>query len=452
MATEAQAPSPPAAGPSPPLLRLQQVAKLFSSADGHSQVAVLDELNLEIHGGEVVALLGRSGSGKSTVLRLMAGLLAASEGQIEREGQPLRGLNRDVAIVFQSFALLPWLTVLQNTAVGLEARGLPEREVRQRAMKALAMVGLEGSAEAYPRELSGGMRQRVGFARAFVMEPALLLMDEPFSALDVLTAENLRRDIDELWARGNFPARSIVIVTHSIEEAVLLSDRVVLLSANPGRVRGIVPIPLPRPRDDSHPDFRALVNELYGYMTDPERPVGPAAPVPEPGPVPLSLALPPASLGRICDLLELVPEQEGISLAELADELVLELDDLLPIIDAGELLALMEVDDAHLRLTAEGRTLLAADEEGQQDLLRRQLLAHVPLAAELQRALEASSRGEVDGDRVLDRLSEEYTRTEAEAMFDTFVSWVRSCGLFRYSREQDRFRSATAEAEEEGGA
>jgi NitT/TauT family transport system ATP-binding protein len=194
------------------------------------------------------------------------------------------------------------------------------------------------------------------------------------------------------------------------------------------------------------------VNELYGYMTDPERPVGPAAPVPEPGPVPLSLALPPASLGRICDLLELVPEQEGISLAELADELVLELDDLLPIIDAGELLALMEVDDAHLRLTAEGRTLLAADEEGQQDLLRRQLLAHVPLAAELQRALEASSRGEVDGDRVLDRLSEEYTRTEAEAMFDTFVSWVRSCGLFRYSREQDRFRSATAEAEEEGGA
>jgi NitT/TauT family transport system ATP-binding protein len=276
-------------------------------------------------------------------------------------------------------------------------------------------------------------------------------MDEPFSALDVLTAENLRRDIDELWARGNFPARSIVIVTHSIEEAVLLSDRVVLLSANPGRVRGIVPNPLPRPRDDGHPDFRALVNELYGYMTDPDRPVGPAAPLPEPGPMAVSLALPPASLGRVCDLLELVPEEEGISLAELADELVLELDELLPIIDAGELLALMEVDEAHLRLTADGLRLLAADEEGQQGLLRAQLLAHVPLAAELQRALEASSRGEVDGDTVLDRLSEEYTRSEAEAMFDTFVSWVRSCGLFRYSREQDRFRSAGSDEDGENG-
>ncbi len=438
----------PGPSDSPPLLRLQQVAKLFDSADGLSQVAVLDELDLEIQAGEVVALLGRSGSGKSTLLRLMAGLLPASEGLIEREGRPLQGLNRDVAIVFQSFALLPWLTVLQNTAVGLEARGLPEREVRHRAMKALAMVGLEGNAEAYPRELSGGMRQRVGFARAFVMEPALLLMDEPFSALDVLTAENLRRDIDELWARGNFPARSIVIVTHSIEEAVLLSDRVVLLSANPGRVRGIVANPLPRPRDDGLPAFRELVNELYGYMTDPDRPVGPAAPVPEFGPMPLSLALPPASLGRVCDLVELVPEQGGISLAELADELVLELDDLLPIIDAGELLALMAVDDAHLRLTPAGLRLLEADEDGQQELLRHQLLEHVPLAAQLQQALAASSRGVVDGDTVLDRLSEQYTVSEAEAMFETFVSWVRSCGLFRYSREQDRFRSGGLEVED----
>ena len=204
-------------GTSQPLLKVRHVAKLFRSADGSSRVAVLDDIDLDIEPGEVVALLGRSGSGKSTLLRLMAGLIAPSEGRIERDGQPLRGVNRDVAIVFQSFALLPWLTVLENTAVGLEARGLGEKEVRRRALRALAMVGLEGSAEAYPRELSGGMRQRVGFARAFVMEPALLLMDEPFSALDVLTAENLRRDIDELWAGGTFPAGSIVIVTHSIE-------------------------------------------------------------------------------------------------------------------------------------------------------------------------------------------------------------------------------------------
>ncbi len=432
-----------------PLLRVRQVAKLFRSADGSSQVAVLDQVDLDIEAGEVVALLGRSGSGKSTLLRLMAGLLPPSEGRIEREGQPLEGVNRDVAIVFQSFALLPWLTVLENTAVGLEARGLPEKEVRQRALRALAMVGLEGNAEAYPRELSGGMRQRVGFARAFVMEPALLLMDEPFSALDVLTAENLRRDIDELWARGNFPARSIVIVTHSIEEAVLLSDRVVLLSANPGRVRGVVSNPLSRPRDDTLPAFRTLVNELYGYMTDPDKPVGTTPAAPEIAPAPWSaavgLALPPASLEGVEDLVAQVPEIGGISLAELADELVLELDELLPIIDAGELLGLMEVDDAQLELTEAGRRLRAAEEDEQQELLRSQLLSRVPLVRQLQEALDASPRGEVDGDTVLARLNEQFTGQEAEAVFDTFISWTRSCGLFRYNREQDRFRLAVNE-------
>ena len=414
---------------SQPLLKVRHVAKLFRSADGSSRVAVLDDIDLDIQPGEVVALLGRSGSGKSTLLRLMAGLIAPSEGLIERDGQPLRGVNRDVAIVFQSFALLPWLTVLDNTAVGLEARGLGEKEVRRRALRALAMVGLEGSAEAYPRELSGGMRQRVGFARAFVMEPALLLMDEPFSALDVLTAENLRRDIDELWAGGTFPAGSIVIVTHSIEEAVLLSDRVVLLSANPGRIRGVVPNPLPRPRDDTAPAFRALVDSLYSYMTDPDKPVGTSPLAVEQTTSQDALALPPVSLGAVVDLLTLVPEQEGISVAELADELVLELDDLLPILDAGELLQLMAVDGARLGLSPVGRALV-----------RR-----------LQEALDASAKAEVEGDFVLDLLSEQFTQPEAEAMFETLVSWIRACGLFRYSREQDRFRAGDALEQQEDG-
>ncbi len=442
------APSP---GPSQPLLKVRHVAKLFRSADGSSRVAVLDDIDLDIQPGEVVALLGRSGSGKSTLLRLMAGLIAPSEGLIERDGQPLRGVNRDVAIVFQSFALLPWLTVLDNTAVGLEARGLGEKEVRRRALRALAMVGLEGSAEAYPRELSGGMRQRVGFARAFVMEPALLLMDEPFSALDVLTAENLRRDIDELWAGGTFPAGSIVIVTHSIEEAVLLSDRVVLLSANPGRIRGVVPNPLPRPRDDTAPAFRALVDSLYSYMTDPDKPVGTSPLAVEQTTSQDALALPPVSLGAVVDLLTLVPEQEGISVAELADELVLELDDLLPILDAGELLQLMAVDGARLGLSPVGRALAEASEEEQQRLLRSQMLLHVPLVRRLQEALEASTKAEVEGDFVLDLLSEQFTQPEAEAMFETLVSWIRACGLFRYSREQDRFRAGDALEQQEDG-
>ena len=436
---------------SQPLLKVRHVAKLFRSADGSSRVAVLDDIDLDIQAGEVVALLGRSGSGKSTLLRLMAGLIAPSEGLIERDGQPLRGVNRDVAIVFQSFALLPWLTVLQNTGVGLEARGLGEKEVRRRALRALAMVGLEGSAEAFPRELSGGMRQRVGFARAFVMEPALLLMDEPFSALDVLTAENLRRDIDELWAGGTFPAGSIVIVTHSIEEAVLLSDRVVLLSANPGRIRGVVPNPLPRPRDDTAPDFRALVDTLYSYMTDPDKPVGTSPLAVEQTTSQDALALPPVSLGAVVDLLTLVPELEGISVAELADELVLELDDLLPILDAGELLELMAVDGARLGLSPVGRALAEASEVEQQRLLRSQLLLHVPLVRRLQEALEASPKAEVEGDFVLDLLSEQFTQPEAEAMFETLVSWIRACGLFRYSREQDRFRAGDALEQQEDG-
>jgi NitT/TauT family transport system ATP-binding protein len=427
-----------------PLLSLRQVARLFRSADGSSDVAVLDAIDLDLASGEVVALLGRSGSGKSTLLRLMAGLIAPSEGHIRRAGAPLQGVNPDVAIVFQSFALLPWLTVLENTAVGLEARGVEGNERRKRALRALAMVGLEGSAEAYPRELSGGMRQRVGFARAFVMEPSLLLMDEPFSALDILTSENLRRDIDELWAGDRFPARSIVIVTHNIEEAVLLADRVVLLSANPGRIRGEVPIPLPRPRRDDEPAFRALVDRLYRYMTDPDLPVDPTAPaIPEP-PLPVfsSLALPPASLDAVCDLITTVPERSGIALAELADELVLELDDLLPIIDAGELLQLMLVEGSALQLTGEGLALREAGEEERQRLLRSALLTHVPLVRQLQEALEASPKGEVEEETVLELLDDAFTGPEAEAILATLVDWTRSCGLVRYSRERKRFRLA----------
>lgn len=431
------------------LLSLRQVARLFRSADGNSDVPVLDAIDLDVEAGEVVALLGRSGSGKSTLLRLMAGLIAPSEGRILRAGAPLLGVNPDVAIVFQSFALLPWLTVLENTAIGLEARGVDGGERRRRALRALAMVGLEGSAEAYPRELSGGMRQRVGFARAFVMEPSLLLMDEPFSALDILTSENLRRDIDELWAGGRFPARSIVIVTHSIEEAVLLADRVVLLSTNPGRIRGEVPIPLPRPRRDDEPAFRALVDRLYRCMTDPDRPVDATAPAVElPSPVLARLALPPASLGAVCDLITTMPRDGEIALADLADELVLELDDLLPILDAGELLRLMEVEGSALRLTADGLQLQQANEEEQQRLLRTALLTHVPLIHQLQEALEQSLKGEVDEETVLEALDDSFTGPEAEAILATLVDWTRSCGLLRYSRERKRFRLADGE---EGG-
>src|SRR5215469_2350001 len=255
------------------LLTAEQIAKTFPLPAGGEQT-VLEEVSLSIAPGEVVSLLGRSGSGKSTLLRILAGLIQPSSGRVVVNGEPLEGPNPSVAMVFQSFALLPWLTVQENAELGLFARGIPKDACEKEATLALGMVGLEGFEGAYPKELSGGMRQRVGFARAFVMKPDVLMMDEPFSALDVLTAENLRGEISNLWERGAFPAKSILIVTHNIEEAVLLADRIVLLGANPGRIRGELRVDIPRPRDKKGSRFIALVDYIYAVMTNPRAPVG----------------------------------------------------------------------------------------------------------------------------------------------------------------------------------
>ncbi len=252
------------------LITVEQVSKYFPLPDSKGEFTVLNHVSLTVRSGEVVALLGRSGSGKSTLLRIMACLIPPSKGQVLSDGQPLRGANRNVAMVFQSFALLPWLTVQENVELGLEARGVKREERRRRALKAIDLVGLDGFESAYPKELSGGMKQRVGFARAFVLEPQVLFMDEPFSALDVLTSENLRGEIDDLWNAQTFPSESILIVTHNIEEAVFLADRIIILGANPGRIRGEVVIDLPRPHDHNHPHFLSLVDYIYTVMTNPD--------------------------------------------------------------------------------------------------------------------------------------------------------------------------------------
>src|ERR1700682_520651 len=255
------------------LLRAERIAKAFPLPAGGEQT-VLEDITLNITSGEVVAMLGRSGSGKSTLLRILAGLIQPSSGRVLKNGTLLEGPNAGVAMVFQSFALLPWLTVQENAELGLFARGVPKATCEQAALQALSMVGLEGFEGAYPKELSGGMRQRGGFARAFVMKPDVLMMDEPFSALDVLTAENLRGDISDLWERNAFPAKSILVVTHNIEEAVLMADRIVVLGANPGSIRGEVKVDIPRPRDKKGPRFVALVDYIYRVMTNPGAHVG----------------------------------------------------------------------------------------------------------------------------------------------------------------------------------
>src|ERR1700734_879181 len=249
-----------------PLLQCSQVRKAFPKPDGE-ELLVLDGMNLELRQGQIMGLLGRSGSGKSTLLRLIAGLAEPSAGEVQYLGHPVVGPARGIAMVFQSFALFPWLTVFENVALGLEAQNMPRAEIRKRSLAAIDLIGLDGFESAYPRELSGGMRQRVGFARALVVHPNILLMDEPFSALDILTAETLRTDFLELWGEGQLPIKAVLLVTHNIEEAVQMCDRLLIFSTNPGRVGSELSVDLPHPRSAVDPRFQALVDRVYVEMT-----------------------------------------------------------------------------------------------------------------------------------------------------------------------------------------
>src|SRR5437764_12440295 len=249
-----------------PLVRVEGVRHVYRAGEANDHL-VLEDVNLTLSDNEIVALLGRSGCGKSTLLRIIAGLMAPTSGSVTINGERVRGPAGKVAMVFQSFALFPWLTVLENVEIGLEAQGVPPELRKKRALAAIDLIGLDGYESAYPKELPGGMRQRVGLARALVVHPQVLLMDEPFSALDVLTAETLRTDLLDLWCEGRMPTSSILMVTHNIEEAVLMSDRILLFSSHPGRIIADIKLDLPRPRSRLDPNFRQMVDDIYGRMT-----------------------------------------------------------------------------------------------------------------------------------------------------------------------------------------
>jgi NitT/TauT family transport system ATP-binding protein len=427
------------------LITATHVTKTFPLPEGRGVFTVLADISVEVRAGEVVALLGRSGSGKSTLLRILAGLIPASSGEVRSGGVPLRGANPDVAMVFQSFALLPWLTVQGNVEVGLKARGVGRAERRERALKAIDLVGLDGFESAYPRELSGGMRQRVGFARAFVVQPEVLFMDEPFSALDVLTAENLRGEIADLWEAETFPARSILIVTHNIEEAVTLADRVVILSANPGRVRGEVQIDLPHPRQRNARRFKALVDHIYTVMTKPEAPV--VMPTTGVTGVPATQQrfppLPHVRAGGISGLLEVLVDRGGSDdIAALTHDLQLEVDDVLPIIDAAALLGFAAVREGDVAVTEMGRAFAGANILHSKDLFRQQALAHVPLVATIFQTLQQKEDGTMRDSFFMDILDEYYPDAEAERQFATAVDWGRYAELFEYDADDGRLRLA----------
>ncbi|BAY63287.1 NitT/TauT family ABC transporter, ATP-binding protein [Calothrix brevissima NIES-22] len=428
------------------LITVEQVNKSFPLPDGKGEFTVLRQINVRVHSGEVVALLGRSGSGKSTLLRIMAGLIPPSEGQVISNGKRLQGANQDVAMVFQSFALLPWLTVQENVELGLEAQGVSLELRRQRALKAIDLVGLDGFESAYPKELSGGMKQRVGFARAFVIEPQVLFMDEPFSALDVLTAENLRGEIDDLWNAGSFPSKSILIVTHNIEEAVFLADRVIILGANPGRVRGEVVIDLPRPHDRTNPRFKALVDYIYTVMTNPEAEVTGEVTVaqsdapPEKIKSPYAQIIPHARVGGISGLLELIVEQPESKedIFKLAQRIQLAVDDLLPILDAAVLLGFAEVTQGDVQLTDIGRDFATTTILRSKDLFRQQVLQNVPMLVSILQTLRERRIGSMRADFFIDLLDEHFPHIEAERQFATAVDWGRYAELFEYDSREER--------------
>jgi len=417
------------------LLYAEQVSKTFPLSAGGEQT-VLETVSLTVVEGEVVALLGRSGSGKSTLLRILAGLIEPSQGKVLRSGVPLIGPNPDVAMVFQSFALLPWLTVQENAELGLVARGVARDTSEKEAMHALGMVGLEGFEGAYPKELSGGMRQRVGFARAFVMKPDVLMMDEPFSALDVLTAENLRGEISDLWEKGSFPSKSILLVTHNIEEAILLADRIVVLGTNPGRIRGEVHVEIPRPRDKNGPRFRALMDHVYTVMTNPEAPV---EEIPAAQPEKRFSMLPHARSGGISGLLEIINDRGGREdLPRLASDLRLEIDDLLPAVDASALLGFASVAEGDVTITEIGKEFATAGIHRSHEIFKEQLLSRVPLTAAVVRVLEEKRDGRIGKEFLLDILDEHFSDSEAEKQFQTLIDWGRYAHLFEYDADEER--------------
>src|SRR5579862_2928663 len=424
-------------GTSPPLLRAAAVSKTYRTPD-HIGRLVLDHVDFTLREGEIVAILGKSGSGKSTFLRILAGLVPPSDGTVEYRGQPVFEPAHGVAMVFQSFALFPWLTVLGNVELGLEALGISAAERRRRAVDAIDLIGLDGFENAYPKELSGGMRQRVGFARALVTNPDILLLDEPFSALDVLTAETLRNDLLDLWTEGRIPTKGIVMVSHNIEEAVEMADRILIFGSDPGRINAEIPVSLPRPRDRDDPAFRQIVDQVYTLLTtvpgrDNRRGAKPEA-------IGLGYRLPDAAVQQLSALIERLsepPYSGRADLPHLADEENLDVDELFPLIEFMQLLGWAHVSGGDIELTASGRSYAAADMLPRKQMFADALLKHVPLAAHIRRVLDERPGHRAPAARFLRELEDHLSEEEADRVLETAINWGRHAEIFAYDYDDE---------------
>jgi NitT/TauT family transport system ATP-binding protein len=444
----------PAQSPAPAdeaIIRAEKIEKYYAQPS-ENRIQVISATDLSVIPGEILALLGPSGSGKSTMLRMLTGLSQPSAGQVYWHGKPISGAEINVSIVFQSFALFPWLTVLENVEAPLQARGVPPAERRERSLRMLDMVGLDGFEAAYPKELSGGMRQRVGFARALVVEPEVLFMDEPFSALDVLTAENLRSELLELWAKKTMPTRAVFIVTHNIEEAVLLADRIIVLGRNPGHIRTDFHVQLAQPRDRKSEAFTQLVDYIYKVLTQPD--VTPEAPDQHAGTRVRDQRqmryqmLPHARPGGVAGLLELLLDKGGKDdVYRLADDLAFEIDDLLPIVDAAQLLGFLKVEEGDAAITPSGAEFANSEILRQKELFRDAALANVLLLRQIRRALESKTDHTVPEEFFLDLLDEQFSEDESQRQMETTVAWGRYAELFDFDAGRRRFVLPDAQEE-----
>jgi NitT/TauT family transport system ATP-binding protein len=423
-----------------PIIRAQAVEKFYVQPDGN-RIEVIAPVDLDVEPGKIITLLGPSGCGKSTLLRILTGLSKPSSGEVLWHGRPITSQNAGVAIVFQSFALFPWLTVLDNVEAPLEARGVPAMERHKRALRILDTVGLDGFESAYPKELSGGMKQRVGFARALVVEPEVLFMDEPFSALDVLTAENLRNELLELWLNKKMPTSAIFIVTHNIEEAVLLADRVIVLGRNPARIRADFSIELSQPRDRKSARFVELVDYIYKIMTQPDLALaapGAAGTAQKPARQKYQM-IPHARVGGVAGLLELLQDRGGKEdLYRLAEDLTMDAEDLLPIVEASVLLGFATLKEGDVEITAEGTHFAEADILHRKTLFRHAALGHVVILQQIDNVLHAKTDHSISEEFFYDILDEHFSQDEVERQFETAMNWGRYAEIFDFDRESHR--------------
>src|SRR5579872_3349788 len=421
------------------LLDIRGVCRSFPKGSGE-EILVLEKVDLTIRSGEIVGLLGRSGSGKSTLLRIIAGLVAPTSGDAKCRGETIVGPPNGVSMVFQSFALFPWLTVLQNVELGLEALGVDAAERRKRALAAIDLIGLDGFESAYPKELSGGMRQRVGFARALVVHPDLLLMDEPFSALDVLTAETLRTDLIDLWIEGRLPIKSVLMVTHNIEEAVLMCDRILVFSSNPGRVAAQIKVDLAHPRNRLDPTFRQLVDSIYARMTQrPEPRAATSEGIHGTGVGMVLNHVSPNVLAGLIEELAAPPYSGHADLPVLANNLQLEADDIFHFGEALQLLRFAQLSEGDLMLTDAGKRFASLDTDARKRLFAEHLVTHVPIFGLVRRVLDERPSHAAPAARFRQELEDYMSEEQADDTLKTIVSWGRYAELFAYDESAELF-------------